>query len=128
MTLTSSVGYREDCNRTRVTSLPNGADLQAVGIRSAVKVGKGDITTSSCVVCRDDRSLPRGVTHGLGVGMYVRVRGLAFIPFTEYTWSNHITETALTDYDRDCVAGVLEAKSKRKIAVIGDRCVDEVYC
>ena len=70
--------------------------------------------------------MPRGVPHGLGIEMYVRVQDLAFIPFTEYTWSNHITETALTDYDRDCVAGVLEAKSKRKIAV-GDRCVDEVH-
>jgi hypothetical protein len=48
--LTSSSGCREGCDRTRVTSIPNGADLQAVGIRSAVKVRKGNVTTSFCVV------------------------------------------------------------------------------
>lgn len=56
------MGCREGCNRTRVTSIPNGADLQAVGIRSAVKVEKGDLPA---LFSRDDRSLPREVTHGL---------------------------------------------------------------
>ena len=51
--------------------------------------------------------------------MYVRVQGPAFIPFTEYTWSRHNREKALTYYDRECAAGVGEAKSKRKIAVVG---------
>jgi hypothetical protein len=72
--------------------------------------------------------LPRGIIHGLGIAMYVCVQSLAFTPFPEYTWCDHNIETALTYYDKDCAAGVCDAKSKRKIAVVGDRCVDEVYC
>jgi hypothetical protein len=82
----------------------------------------------SALFGRDDRSLPRGLTHGLGIEMYVCVQCLAFTPFLEYTWSDHNIETALTYYDRDCAAGVGEAKSKRKTAVVGHRCVVEVYC
>lgn len=38
-----------------------------------------------------------------------------------------IGEPVMTYYDRDCAAGVCEAKSKRKLAVVGDGCVDEVH-
>ena len=72
--------------------------------------------------------MPRGITHGLGIAIYVFVQVLAFTPFPEYTWAIDNRETALTYYDRDCTTGVGEAKSKRKIAVVGDRFVDQVKC